>query len=190
MGILALIAEFENNIRRERQMEALSDKSKRTCEGCWSETFRPPVDDTRPGRQCGSVRPKALRKTTWDISSDTSQANSGMASGSPNHHLDWLGYCVGDRPGTPPLASNRELIGVNSRWLRIFGQRTRQRLLRRDFTSLTMPRRRLRIIARRLKPIYSDNARFLDLLHGLNGLDGYACIPDRTRRAVACRIGG
>jgi hypothetical protein len=118
MGILALIAEFENNIRRERQMEALSDKSKRTCEGCWSETFRPPVDDTRPGRQCGSVRPKALRKTTWDISSDISQANSGMASGSPNHHLDWLGYCVGDRPGTPPLASNRELIGVNSRWLR------------------------------------------------------------------------
>lgn len=118
MGILALIAEFENNIRPERQMEALSDKSKRTCEGCWSETFRPPVDDTRPGRQCGSVRPKALRKTTWDISSDISQANSGMASGSPNHHLDWLGYCVGDRPGTLTLASNRELIGVNSRWLR------------------------------------------------------------------------
>jgi hypothetical protein len=78
----------------------------------------------------------------------------------------------------------------NQQRTEIFGQRTRQRLLRRDFTSLTMPRRRLRIIARRLKPIYSDNARFLDLLHGLNGLDGYACIPDRTRRAVACRIGG
>ena len=118
IGILALIAEFENNIRPERQMEALSDKSKRTCEGCWSETFRPSVDDTWPARQCDSVRPKALRKTTWDISSDISQANSGMASGSPNHHLDWLVYCVGDRPGTPPLASNRELIGVNSRWLR------------------------------------------------------------------------
>ena len=99
-------------------MEALSDKSKRTCEGCWFETFRPSVDDTRPARQCDSVRPKALRKTTWDISSDISQANSGMASGSPNHHLDRLVYCVGDRPGTPPLASNRELIGVNSRWLR------------------------------------------------------------------------
>ena len=51
-------------------------------------------------------------------------------------------------------------------------------------------RRRLRNLAKWLKPIYSDNARFLDLLHGLNGLDGYACIPDRTRRAVACRIGG
>jgi hypothetical protein len=121
MGILALIAEFENNIRRERQMEALSDKSKRTCEGCWSETFRPPVDDTRPGRQCGSVRPKALRKTTWDISSDISQANSGMASGSPNHHLDWLGSCVGDCPGGHPLASDFELIGMVS-VVRLTGQ--------------------------------------------------------------------
>ena len=35
-----------------------------------------------------------------------------MASGSPNHHLDWLGYCVGDCPGAPPLASNFELIGM------------------------------------------------------------------------------
>ena len=34
---------------------ALSDKSKRGCEGCWSEAFRLRADATRPGRQNGSV---------------------------------------------------------------------------------------------------------------------------------------
>jgi hypothetical protein len=37
-----------------------------------------------------------------------------MASGSPEHHVDWLGYRLGDRPGNPVLAAE-ERIG-NLRW--------------------------------------------------------------------------
>jgi len=51
------IEQIEADGRDNEQVHggALSDKSKRTCEGCWSEAFRPPADATRLRRQCDSV---------------------------------------------------------------------------------------------------------------------------------------
>jgi len=42
-------------VYRKPHPEALSDKARRCCEGCWSEAFRLRADATRPGRQNGSV---------------------------------------------------------------------------------------------------------------------------------------
>ena len=43
-----------------------------------------------------------------------SQEDLGMSSGSPEHHVDRLGYRLGDRPGNPVVAAE-ERIGY-LRW--------------------------------------------------------------------------
>ena len=61
----------------------------------------------------------ALVQNRRGYSGDLSQANPRMAGGSPQHHLGWLGYCLGDCSGAPLLAAHFEVIGMGAGvWLK------------------------------------------------------------------------
>ncbi len=63
--------------------------------------------------------PQRNRDVAIGAEGDFSQANSRMAGGSPQHHLGWLGYRLGDCSGAPLLAPHFEvinLLGDELRW--------------------------------------------------------------------------
>lgn len=51
----------------------------------------------------------AETQTDWDDPDDDSQANSGMAGGAPQRHVDWLGHRLGDRSDAASLARSSRL---------------------------------------------------------------------------------
>jgi hypothetical protein len=50
-----------------------------------------------------------------DTFGDLSQAHPGMAGGSPQYHLGWLGHCLGDCTGASLLASTLGMIGIRAK---------------------------------------------------------------------------
>jgi DNA invertase Pin-like site-specific DNA recombinase len=64
MGILALIAEFENDIRRERQMDGIAKAKDRGVRfGRKRELTPKRIDEIRALREAGSTVPDIIRQT-------------------------------------------------------------------------------------------------------------------------------
>ena len=64
MGILALIAEFENDIRRERQMDGIAKAKERGVRfGRKAQLVPELVDHIRALRQGGATVPEIIRQT-------------------------------------------------------------------------------------------------------------------------------
>jgi hypothetical protein len=65
--------------------------------------------------ECIAARSVAGSTEGWDTFGDLSQAHPGMAGRSPQHHLDWLGHCLGDCTGASLLASTLGMIGIRAK---------------------------------------------------------------------------
>ena len=63
MGILALIAEFENDIRRERQMDGIVKAKRGVRFGRKSLLVPETVRDIRTLREAGATVPEIIRRT-------------------------------------------------------------------------------------------------------------------------------